>query len=48
MPKKSLEEHHSSFGKIASETFQWIMNIALLVTGALLSYSLFAGNLFTL
>ncbi|WP_409044914.1 phosphate-starvation-inducible protein PsiE [Mannheimia haemolytica] len=41
MPKKSLEEHHSSFGKIASETFQWIMNIALLVTGALLSYSLF-------
>lgn len=42
MPKKSLEEHHSSFGKIASETFQWIMNIALLVTGALLSYSLFA------
>lgn len=42
MPKKSLEEHHSTFGKIASEIFQWVLNASLLVAGILLSYSLFA------
>lgn len=42
MPKKSLEEHHSSFGKIASEIFQWVLNASLLIAGILLSYSLFA------
>lgn len=42
MPKTSLEERHSSFGKIASEIFQWVLNISLLAAGALLSYSLFS------
>ncbi|AHG74271.1 phosphate-starvation-inducible protein PsiE [Mannheimia bovis] len=42
MPKKSLEEHHSTFGKMASEIFQWVLNASLLVAGILLSYSLFA------
>ncbi|TLU74875.1 phosphate-starvation-inducible protein PsiE [Mannheimia varigena] len=42
MPKKSLEERHSMFGKIASEIFQWVLNASLLVAGILLSYSLFA------
>lgn len=42
MSKKSLEERHSTFGKIASEIFQWVLNLSLLVAGVLLSYSLFA------
>lgn len=42
MPKTTLEERHSNFGKIASEIFQWVLNISLLAAGALLSYSLFA------
>lgn len=42
MPKTTLEERHSSFGKIASEIFQWVLNISLLTAGALLSYSLFS------
>lgn len=41
MPK-SLQEHHSAFGKIASEIFQWVLNISLLAAGILLSYSLFS------
>lgn len=41
MPKTSLQEHHSIFGKIASEIFQWVLNLSLLAAGALLSYSLF-------
>lgn len=42
MPKRSLEERHSTFGKIASEIFQWVLNASLLLAGILLSYSLFA------
>lgn len=42
MPKTTLEERHSNFGKIASEVFQWVLNLSLLSAGALLSYSLFA------
>lgn len=42
MPKTTLEERHSNFGKIASEVFQWVLNLSLLTAGALLSYSLFA------
>lgn len=42
MPKTTLEERHSNFGKIASEVFQWVLNLSLLAAGALLSYSLFA------
>ncbi|MDD0824019.1 phosphate-starvation-inducible protein PsiE [Mannheimia sp. AT1] len=42
MPRTSLEERHSTFGKIAAEIFQWVLNISLLTAGALLSYSLFA------
>lgn len=41
MPKTSLQEHHSIFGKIASEIFQWVLNLSLLAAGTLLSYSLF-------
>lgn len=42
MPKINLQEQHSLFGKVISETFQWTLNISLLVAGLLLSYSLFA------
>ncbi|WGE31439.1 phosphate-starvation-inducible protein PsiE [Actinobacillus genomosp. 2] len=42
MPKLTLEEQHSRFGKVISECFQWILNISLLVAGLLLSYSLFS------
>lgn len=42
MPKINLQEQHSRFGRFVSETFQWILNISLLVAGVLLSYSLFA------
>lgn len=42
MPKTNLQEHHSRFGKLISETFQWVLNLSLLVTGVLLGYSLFA------
>lgn len=42
MPKINLQEQHSRFGRIISETFQWTLNISLLVAGLLLSYSLFA------
>ncbi|WP_018650816.1 phosphate-starvation-inducible protein PsiE [Actinobacillus capsulatus] len=42
MPKLTLAEKHSCFGKIISEFFQWTLNISLLVVGLLLSYSLFS------
>lgn len=42
MPKLTLQEQHSRFGKFISETFQWTLNASLLVAGLLLSYSLFA------
>ncbi|WGE68798.1 phosphate-starvation-inducible protein PsiE [Actinobacillus equuli] len=42
MPKLTLEEKHSRFGKVISEFFQWTLNISLLVAGLLLSYSLFS------
>lgn len=42
MPKTTLEEKHSRFGKIVSEIFQWTLNVSLLVAGAILAYSLFA------
>ncbi|ABN75022.1 phosphate-starvation-inducible protein PsiE [Actinobacillus pleuropneumoniae] len=42
MPKLTLEEKHSRFGKFVSEFFQWTLNISLLVAGLLLSYSLFS------
>ncbi|AFU19631.1 MULTISPECIES: phosphate-starvation-inducible protein PsiE [Actinobacillus] len=42
MPKLTLAEKHSRFGKIVSEFFQWTLNISLLVAGVLLSYSLFS------
>lgn len=38
----NLQNHHSRFGQLTSEVFQWILNISLLVAGVLLSYSLFA------
>ncbi|EFL80954.1 MULTISPECIES: phosphate-starvation-inducible protein PsiE [Actinobacillus] len=42
MPKLTLEEKHSRFGKFISEFFQWTLNLSLLVAGLLLSYSLFS------
>jgi len=42
MPKLTLEEKHSRFGKVVSEFFQWTLNLSLLVAGLLLSYSLFS------
>lgn len=42
MPKSNLSEQHSRFGRLISETFQWILNLSLLVAGVLLSYALFA------
>lgn len=42
MPKLNLQAQHSRFGILISETFQWILNLSLLVAGILLSYSLFA------
>lgn len=42
MPKLNLTEHHSRFGKIVAESFQWILNLSLLAVGAILSYALFA------
>lgn len=42
MPKLTLEEKHSRFGKFVSEFFQWTLNISLLVAELLLSYSLFS------
>lgn len=42
MPKINLQDQHSRFGKFISETFQWTLNLSLLVAGVLLSYSLFA------
>lgn len=42
MPKLNLEGQHSKFGKLISESFQWILNISLLVAGSILAYSLFA------
>lgn len=42
MPKLGLEGQHSRFAKYISETFQWILNISLLVAGIILAYSLFA------
>lgn len=42
MPKMSLEQRHSSYGKFISEVFQWVLNISLLVAGGLLAYALFS------
>ena len=42
MPKLTLEEKHSRFGKFISEFFQWTLNLSLLVAGLLLFYSLFS------
>ncbi|WP_373777226.1 phosphate-starvation-inducible protein PsiE [Glaesserella sp.] len=42
MPKVSFEGHHSILGKWISEIFQWILNISLLVAGAILAYALFS------
>ncbi|EQA09840.1 phosphate-starvation-inducible protein PsiE [Glaesserella parasuis] len=41
MNKFNLEEQHSRFGKFISESFQWILNLSLLVIGLILAYSLF-------
>ncbi|QIW15112.1 phosphate-starvation-inducible protein PsiE [Pasteurellaceae bacterium RH1A] len=41
MPKLSLEEQHSRFGRVVSEIFQWTLNISLLLAGVLLAYALF-------
>lgn len=42
MPKLNLEGKHSKFGKLISESFQWVLNLSLLVAGAILTYALFA------
>lgn len=42
MPKLNFEGQHSKFGKIISETFQWLLNLSLLVAGIILSYALFS------
>lgn len=42
MPKLNLEGQHSKFGKLISEGFQWLLNLSLLVAGAILAYALFA------
>ncbi|MCK3655363.1 phosphate-starvation-inducible protein PsiE [Pasteurellaceae bacterium Macca] len=49
MSKLTLEQQHSRFGKWISESFQWLLNISLLLIGLILSlalcyeiYSLFA------
>lgn len=42
MPKITLTERHSSFGKWIAELFQWILNFSLIGVGMLLAYALFA------
>lgn len=42
MPKLNFEGQHSKFGKVISESFQWLLNLSLLVAGAILAYALFA------
>lgn len=46
----NLESRHSSFGKIISELFQWLLNLSLFAIGGVLAYSLFteAYDLFQL
>lgn len=42
MPKLNFEGQHSKFGKLISESFQWLLNLSLLMAGAILTYALFA------
>lgn len=42
MPKLNFEGQHSKFGKLISESFQWLLNLSLLMAGAILAYALFA------
>ena len=41
MPKLNLEGKHSRLGKYISESFQWLLNISLLVIGCILTVALF-------
>lgn len=42
MPKLNFEGQHSKFGKLISESFQWLLNLSLLMAGEILAYALFA------
>lgn len=40
MPKYTLEQQHSRFATLVSETFQWVLNISLVGIGLILSGAL--------